>query len=77
MKDFFTDEQVEFEIERLKEDPNVKLAMAEQKAKNRRRKYMYQLRWYENRGKQLAAQGHTIESIEALYRADEGGELIE
>lgn len=58
-KDILTDEDVELEIDRLKNSEAVKLAQAEQKFKYRRRQYMYTLRWYEKRGKQLMAQGMT------------------
>lgn len=64
MKDILTDEQVEQEIARLLESPQVKLAKAEQRIKNRRRQYMYQLRSFEKRGKELEAQGYTIDDIE-------------
>ena len=64
-KDFLTDEQVEFEIDRLLNSNAVKLAKKEQKIKNRRRQYMYQLRTMEKRGKELKKQGITLENIEA------------
>lgn len=57
MKDILTDEGVEIEIARLLESPYVKLAKQEERIKYRRRQYMYQLRVYEKRGKQLAAEG--------------------
>ena len=43
-RDFLTDEQVEMEIERLRNSERVKLANKEIRIKLRRRKYMYQLR---------------------------------
>lgn len=63
---YLTDEQVEQEIERLKESPAVLLARQEQRIKYRRRQYLYQLRNYEKRGKQLMAEGVTYESLKAL-----------
>lgn len=66
MKEFFTDEQVDNEIERLLKSPAVQLSKAEQRVRYRRRQYMYQLRWHEKRGKELAAQGLTLESLEFL-----------
>lgn len=69
-KDFFTDEQVEFEIDRLLNSTAVKLAKKEQKIKNRRRQYMYQLRTMEKRGKELKKQGITLENIEARLFGD-------
>lgn len=59
-KDIMTDFDVDLEIERLKESEAVKLAQKEQAFKYRRRKYLYQLRWYEKRGKELMAQGFTL-----------------
>ena len=63
MKDFLSDAQVELEIERLLESEEVLLAKAEQRIKNRRRQYMYSLRTMEKRGKQLMADGVTLENI--------------
>lgn len=66
-----TDKEVEKEIERLLKSPMVKLAKKEEAIRNRRRQYMYSLRTYEKKGKELASQGVTIEGLEAL---DYGGE---
>lgn len=63
-KDFLTDEQVEMEIERLLRSDEVQLAKKEIRIKYKRRQYMYQLRNMEKRGKQLAADGVTLENIE-------------
>lgn len=63
MKDFLSDAQVELEIERLLESEEVLLAKAEQRIKNRRRQYLYSLRTMEKRGKQLMADGVTMENI--------------
>lgn len=65
-KDFFTDEQVEYEIERLLNSEEVQLAKKEMRIKHKRRQYMYQLRNMEKRGKQLAADGYTLENIEEM-----------
>ena len=68
-----TDEQVEMEIQNLRDSDNVKLAQREQRIKSKRRQYLYQLRYYEKRGKQLAELGATLENLEEfLY-----GEVIE
>lgn len=56
-KDVMNDVDVELEIERLKESEAVKLAQRERQFKYRRRQYLYTLRWYEKRGKELMAQG--------------------
>ena len=58
-----TDEQVALEIERLKKSEYVKLSAAEQRLKTRRRQRLYQLRWMEKHGKELAAAGITLENI--------------
>ena len=68
-----TDEQVEMKIQNLRDSDNVKLAQREQRIKYKRRQYLYQLRYYEKRGKQLAELGATLENLEEfLY-----GEVIE
>jgi hypothetical protein len=67
-KVFLTDEMVDEEIERLLNSPHVKLAKREEQIRNARRQYMYQLRSYEKKGKQLEADGITIESLEDLRR---------
>lgn len=68
-----TDEQIEMEIQNLRDSDNVKLAQREQRIKYKRRQYLYQLRYYEKRGKQLAELGATLENLEEfLY-----GEVIE
>lgn len=69
-KDFLTDEQVEMEISRLLQSEAVLLAKAEIRIKNRRRQYMYSLRTMEKRGKQLKADGITLENIEAKLFGD-------
>ena len=66
MKDFITDEQVEKEIERLLESPMVKLAKKDELIRYRRRQYLYKLRGYEKKGKELAKAGITLEILEAL-----------
>jgi F-type H+-transporting ATPase subunit b len=61
------DEQVELEIIRLRNSELVKLAKKEEQIRNRRRQYMYSLRTYERRGRELAASGLTLEMLEADY----------
>ena len=70
MRETFTDTQVESEIARLLASDDVKLAKAEQRIKNRRRQYMYQLRTLERRGKELSEQGYTVENIEMMFGED-------
>lgn len=72
-KEDMTDEQIEMEIQRLSNSEEVQIARREQRIKYKRRQYLYQLRYYEKRGKQLAELGATLENLEEfLY-----GEVIE
>ena len=64
-----TVEDVEQEIERLKDSYYVKLARKEERIRNRRKQYAYTLRMYEKKGKQLAAQGVSLESLDELDEA--------
>lgn len=61
-----TDEQVEKEIARLLESPSVKLAKKEELIRYRRRQYLYKLRGYEKKGKELAKAGITMELLDKL-----------
>ena len=65
-REFLTDEQVEAEIERLTKSEAVKLARREQRIKYRRRQQLYTLRAFEKRGKQLMAEGVTMEALDIL-----------
>lgn len=69
-RDLLTDEQVEMEIARLLDSEEVQLAKKEAGIKYRRRQYMYQLRSMEKRGKQLKAEGITMENMEARLFGD-------
>ena len=71
MRDILTDEQVEQEIARLLDSEEVKLAKKEQNILYRRRQYMYQLRSMEKRGKQLKADGVTLDNIESVLFGSE------
>lgn len=70
-RELLTDEQVEEEILRLQSSPHVKLARKEERIRYARRQYMYTLRMYEKKGKQLEAEGVTMESLEAMCGGDE------
>lgn len=61
-----TDEQVEFEIERLKNDEFVILAKKEERIRYRRRQYLYTLRQYRKKGEELAKAGITMEILEQM-----------
>ena len=65
-REIITDEMVEEEILRLQSSPLVKLARREENIRNRRRQYMYILRGYEKKGRQLEAEGVTMESLEEM-----------
>ena len=66
-----TDEQVEQEIEKLQSSPLVKLARKEERIRYVRRQYLYTLRQYEKKGKELAKAGMTMEILENLARGCE------
>ena len=61
-----TDEQVEQEIESLKNDPHVKLFQANQRLKYKRRQKLYTLRWQKKEGKRLEDSGITLEMIKSM-----------
>ena len=63
-----TDEQVEKEIERLRDSEFVKLAKREEWVRNRRRQYLYCLRTYERKGKELAESGITMDVIDSMLK---------
>ena len=69
-----TDEQVEKEIDKLKQAKAVKLAKQERRVKTKRRQYLYQLRWLERRGRELQAQGVTEEELELLEQEADSSE---
>ena len=74
-REILTDEQVDQEIERLLNSEDVKLAKREQQIRNRRRQYMYQLRWLEKRGqvlKELGVSMHTLETLDKAMADDIG-----
>jgi hypothetical protein len=61
---FLTDEQVEKELEELRQSPFVALARREQRLKYQQRQKLYNLRSLEKRGRELAAIGITIDRID-------------
>ena len=69
-----TDEQVEKEIDKLKQSKAVKHAKQERRVKTKRRQYLYQLRWLERRGRELQAQGVTEEELELLEQEADSSE---
>ena len=73
-KDFLTDEQVEKEIAKLLKSPHVKLAKKEERIRYKRRQYLYCLRNYEKKGKELAKSGITMEMLDNLGKESDGDE---
>lgn len=69
--EFLTDEEVESEIERLRQSPMVALARKEQRIRYRRRQVLYQLRNLEKKGKDLAKSGITMEFLNGMESADD------
>ncbi len=76
-REFLTDEAVEEEIERLQHSPLVALARKEERIRYRRRQYMYQLRNYEKKGRQLVADGITMEYLNELADVDSDEDYAE
>lgn len=74
--ELMTDEQVEEEIAILRQKYEVKLAEKEIRLRFKRRKYLYNLRTYEKRGKELMEAGITLENIEeVMFSAEEESEV--
>lgn len=65
-KEFLTDEQVEQEIERLRQSPLVALARREQRLRYKRRQFLYQLRDLEKKGAALMKAGIDMEVLNSL-----------
>lgn len=68
-----TDEQVEQEIERLRDSEFVRVAKRYDFYNNRRRQQLYSLRSLEKKGKELVKSGLTLDVVEAMIK-DCGGE---
>ena len=75
-KDVLTDEEVELEIARLQESPYVKLAKRDYYVKNRRRKYYWDLTYLEKKGKKLAEEGVTMDTLNKLESDCEEAEVL-
>lgn len=69
--EFLTDEQVEKEIEKLQKSQHVKLARKEERIRYKRRQYLYCLRQYEKKGKELAKAGITMDMLDDLAKGCE------
>lgn len=68
---WLTDEEVEREIERLKESEAVKLARKKMRLEYRQRQKLYTLRDLEKKGKALMAAGITSEMLDQMYSEEE------
>ena len=65
-KVYLSDAQVETEIARLQESELVKLARKEERIRYKRRQYLYQLRGYERKGRELQQAGITMEMLDGM-----------
>lgn len=65
------DTALETEIARLREDEHVKLAKRYEYARNRRKQYLYKLRWYQKKGRELAALGVTMDNLDEMLCSSE------
>lgn len=74
-REYLTDSEVEAEIERLSKSEAVKLARREQRIKYKRRQQLYTLRAYEKRGRQLMAEGVTMEALDVMDRNMDADEV--
>ena len=70
-KEFLTDEQVEMEIERLRQSPLVALARREQRIRYKRRQFLYQLRDLEKKGRALEKAGITMDVLNGLTELED------
>lgn len=60
------DSAIEAEIALLRADEYVRLAKRYEYARTRRKQYLYQLRWYQKKGRELAALGVTMDKIDEM-----------
>jgi hypothetical protein len=72
---FSTDEHIERELNELKQSPYVALARREQRLKYKQRQQLYTLRNLEKRGRELAAIGITVDTIDEHLEALEREEV--
>lgn len=71
-----TDKEMDAEIERLRNDPDVKLARKEMRLKYRKRQKLYALRNLAKRGAELRAEGYTLSNINDMFTDDEDDPLF-
>ncbi len=66
------DAAVEAEIAHLRADEYVRLAKRYERARTRRKRYLYSLRYYQKKGQELAALGVTMDNLdEMLFDSEE------
>ena len=70
-KNWLTDEEVEVEIEKLRNSPYVKLARKDARIKYKRRQTLYSFRDLEKKGKALEKAGITMEILEKMDKDDD------
>jgi hypothetical protein len=68
---WLTDEEVEIEIEKLRQSEAVKLARKQQRLIYKRRQTLYNLRDLEKKGEALMEAGITSEMLDAMYAEGE------
>lgn len=76
-RNWITDDAVEEEIAALLESPYVKLGWKEENIRYSRRNYLYRLRKFEKKGRELAEAGITMDDLEALQEKQKrnGGDI--
>lgn len=77
-REIINPEDMEAEIQRLKQSVYVKLSQMEQRLKaDKRRKYLADLRWHEKRGRMLAEMGLTPETLyDFVQETEEDAESV-
>ena len=60
------DAAIEAEIAHLRADEYVRLAKRYEYARTRRKQYLYQLRYYQKKGRELADLGVTMENLDEM-----------
>lgn len=66
MKPNLTDEEVELEIQKLRDSEYVRLARRENRVRYARRQVLYNLRALEKKGRELAEDGMTMETLDNM-----------
>lgn len=68
---YVPDEELDAEIARLRQSPDVRLAEKYKRMIYRRRIYLSELRCAEKKGRELRAQGITEETLDVAYGDDD------